>query len=91
MFETTSFSFPLSALLIPFGLFLLFILLYSAFSLYHLLRFGVPSKQLVFVIVLYIIGSTLVLWVSTSLLLTYTWNAPVTFTEFTQDVPTFPL
>ena len=91
MFETTSFSLPLAIILIPYGLFLLFILLYSSFTLYHLLRFGVLSRQLIIVIATYIIGCLFILIISGSFLLTFDWDTPLTFTEFTQEVPTFSL
>lgn len=73
---------PLWILLIPYGIFGAFFLLWSAFNIYHLLRFGVVSMSLSLVMAFYLIGTASLVFFSVSLLLRFDWMISVNLTEF---------
>jgi hypothetical protein len=52
-------------------------LLYSLFNIYHLLRFGFQSFVNVGIVILYIVGSTLYIWVALSDLAYLEWNRAI--------------
>lgn len=73
-----SLTFPAFLLLTPLVLFLLFYVLYSVFTLYHLLRFGLSGVPLYLLLVIYIMGTVTLLGGSLLLLSTYDWTASLT-------------
>ncbi len=52
-------------------------LLYSLFNIYHLLRFGFQSFSNVAIIILYIIGSALYVWIAVHDLAQFDWTRPL--------------
>lgn len=73
----TGFTIPLSVLLIPLGLFLIFYVFYSIFNVYHLLRFGVYGFGLYLITTLFVLGTIFLLSLSSFFLLRYDWSAPI--------------
>lgn len=85
-----NFAFPISLLLIPFGIFFLLFLIYSTFNIYHLLRFGVFGYGLYFISTVYILGTVILVSLTIFYLLTFDWTASISFSEllggFNQDI-----
>ncbi len=72
---------PVWWLLILYGVFLTVFLLYSAFNLYHLVRFGTISVSLYGVIALFIGGTLLLVGMTVLLLLPYDWYASFSLSD----------
>ena len=70
---------PISVLLIPLIIFLIFYLVYSFFNVYHLLRFGVYGFGLYMITTLYAAGTILLMAISIYFLLGYDWTQPIMF------------
>ena len=67
-------SMPIALFLIPYGLFLFFFFLFSLFALVHLFIFGEKNFTTFLATFIYIVGSTLVLWTSWTLLTFINWK-----------------
>jgi len=78
----TGFVIPISVLLIPLGIFLLFYIFYSTFNIYHLLRFGVYNFSLYVIATVFALGSIFLIGLSLFFLLKFDWNAPISFNDF---------
>lgn len=70
-------AFPVAILLILFGIFFLIYALYSFFTIYHLLRFGVYGTHLYFVVASYLLVSLVILIISFVALSRYDWTVPL--------------
>lgn len=81
-FELPSLALPLWSLLVFYGLFLVFFVLYTGFNLYHLLRFGTYGIGLYGVTAFFLGGTVLLLAVSFFLLLPYDWSYSMSLGEF---------
>lgn len=75
------FVFPLSVLLFPYALFLLFFVLWGAFTLYHLLRFSVYGKVLYAVVGVFLVGAVLLVGGSMWAVSRYDWTRTVSLSE----------
>jgi hypothetical protein len=84
MLTFANFSFPISLLLIPLGIFMLFYLFYSIFNIYHLLRFGVYGFGLYIIATIFTLGTIFFIGTTGFLLIRYDWNAPVVLGEIFQ-------
>lgn len=73
-FDLPPFSIPLWALLVAYGAYLAFFLLYAAFNLYHLLRFGMYGLGLYLITALFVVGTVLLIAASYSLLAPFDWT-----------------
>jgi uncharacterized membrane protein (UPF0182 family) len=80
------FSIPIAVLLIPYALFVVFFLVYGAFTWYHLDRFGVMHGHLQMMRVVFVLGSLVLLAVSALALSRYDWTASVGATEITGGI-----
>ena len=78
------FVIPLAIFLIPFGLFLMMYLLYSAFNVYHLLRFGIYNAGAYVFTILFLGGTFVLLGFSLWILSPYDWAAPFNATTIFQ-------
>ncbi|MFH1404956.1 MAG: hypothetical protein ABIH21_02555 [Patescibacteria group bacterium] len=67
-------SFPVWLLLIPFGIFVLFFILYSIINFFHLLRFGVRSKKLYIVMVVFLFATIWICSDAITELSNYNWD-----------------
>ena len=72
-----SFMFPLWFLLIAYGVFLIVFVAYSAFTVYHLVRFGVYGRPLFTIIAVYILITTVAIVSSIYLFSKFNWTTPV--------------
>ena len=72
---------PVWAFLVVYALFLSVFLLYTAFNLYHLLRFGTTSLGLYAVTGLFTAGTILLVGVTLILLMPYDWTATISVAE----------
>ncbi len=72
---------PLWILLVPYGLFAAFFILWSLFNVYHLLRFGVASYSLSLLMVIYLAGTSALIFFSASLLLRFDWTVTINLTD----------
>ena len=68
---TVTAGIPLWVILIPFTLFGIVFLIYSIFNFYHLIRFGVYSYGMYFIMTLYILVTLGILSAATFLLMGY--------------------
>jgi hypothetical protein len=73
--DLTGFSIPLWALLVFYGLFLLFFFVYSAFNLYHMVRFGKSGFGLYSILALFMLGSLVLVGGSLLVMSGYDWSA----------------
>lgn len=73
----TSFAFPVWILLVLYSGFLLFYLIYSIFSVYHLVKFGVYGSGLYVLVTLFVGGSLLLVGGSVLLLAGVEWSSVV--------------
>ena len=80
------FSIPIAVLLIPYALFVLFFMVYGAFTWYHLERFGVMHGHLQLMRVVFVLGSLFLLAVSALALTRYDWTSSVSATEITGGI-----
>lgn len=76
---SSGFTLPISIILIPLGVFLIFYLFYSVFNIYHLLRFGVYGFGLYLISSFFVLGTIGLLALSGFYLSAYDWNAPIAF------------
>mgnify|MGYP001594656129 CR=1 FL=1 len=74
--STPDLAFPISFFLVFFGIFLLFYAVYSAFNLYHLLRFGIDGFGLYLIVTVYTGGSLVLAAAAFYLLSQYDWSVP---------------
>lgn len=77
-------SFPVSFLLIPYVGFLLVIALYSMFTFYHLVRFGVKGPAFFVVMGVFLAGSLVLSAGSAVALSEFNWTAPVNISSILQ-------
>lgn len=70
---------PVSILLIPYALFVLFFLFYGAFNLYHLVRFAVPSVRLYMLMTVFLCGGAALLMASILALTNFDWSSTLAF------------
>lgn len=76
-FDFATFVIPIWSLLVLYGIFLSVFSLYTAFNLYHLVRFGTKSAGLYAVTALFVAGTVLLVGVSVLLLAPYDWSATI--------------
>lgn len=69
--------FPLWYLLVPYGIFLLFMALFVFFNLYHIASFGLQSAKTTVVLVAYMAGFLGILWLSYITLADVSWKETV--------------
>lgn len=79
--EGTDLVLPMTVLLIPFGLFLAFYILYSLFNLYHLLRFGLEGVPLFLITIVFIGGSVVLIAGTIFALAGYDWSGELSLTD----------
>ena len=79
--DLASISIPLWILLVIFGLFLAFFLLYCLFNLYHLLRFGTADLGLFLITAVFVIGSASLVTGSFWLLADYDWTGSISLSS----------
>lgn len=92
-FSLSSFAIPIWSFLVVYGAFLAFFLLYTAFNLYHLFRFGTYGIGLYAVMATFTFGTFGVLVISYALLAPYDWTATIPLASLfqgTASVPYFP-
>lgn len=92
-FSLSSVAIPIWVLLIVYGAFLVFFLLYTAFNLYHLLRFGTYGIGLYAVIATFSFGTVCILAASYFILAPLDWTVTVPVASLFQgseSVPYFP-
>ena len=75
--DFASFVIPVWYLLVVYGLFLAVFTLYTGFNLYHLLRFGKKGAGLFAILVLFLVGSALLVGLTVFLLSPYDWSATI--------------
>lgn len=76
-FNFATFVIPVWYLLVLYGLFLAVFTLYTGFNLYHLVRFGTRGAGLFAIIILFTVGTAMLVGVSLVLLAPYDWSATV--------------
>lgn len=81
MFSLPSLTLPLWLLLIPFGIFILFFILYAFFNIYHLLRFATYTFGSYLLTTIFIGGAVIISAVSYLYLSSYDWTITWTFTD----------
>lgn len=81
-FEIPSLAIPLWSILVLYGAYLAFFLLYVGFNLYHLLRFGTYGIGLYAVTAFFLGGTVLLLAASYLVLSGFDWNAPLSLTDY---------
>ena len=74
-------SFPIGLVLIPFGLFAAVYVFYSAFNLFHLLRFGVSGPVLNLIATVYAFGSIVLLLTTIVSLSRYDFSVSVSLAD----------
>lgn len=84
-FDLANIAIPLWSLLVFYGVFLLFFVIYSLFNLYHLLRFGTFGIGLFGITALFIGGTAVLLTVSFAMLSTFDWSADVRVSDYLQE------
>lgn len=67
-------TFPLSYILIPFGLVFLLALTFYFFNIFHLRRYAIQSTATTMVMVAYTLGFLAIIAVVSSYMLTVDWN-----------------
>ncbi len=77
-------SFPLLYLLIPYVGFLLVIAMYSVFTFYHLVRFGVKGPAFFIVMGVFLAGSLILTMGSVASLAQFDWTTPVNLSSILQ-------
>jgi hypothetical protein len=70
-------SIPIGVLLILYALFVLFYLLYTAFNIYHLARFSPAGGTSYGIIIVYGVGSFVLLAITLLALGQYDWSVPL--------------
>ena len=85
-------SFPLWILLIPYVLFLFIAVIFLFLNLYHIGRFGLQALKTTLVLSLYIISFLVVLGVTSTMLVNFTWSDQVELQQILnlEDVFTIP-
>ncbi|NBS41848.1 hypothetical protein EBS80_04305 [bacterium] len=92
-FNIPAIAIPLWALLVVYGAFLAFFLLYALFNLYHLLRFGTYGAGLYTVICVFTAGTVGILIATYALLSPIDWTVTIPLSSVFQgasSVPYFP-
>ena len=77
MYNFPVIQFPLSTILLIYGIFLFCFFVVSFFNLYHLIRYGIYGYGLYLIIVSFAIGTILLIGGSITLLSQYNWNHPI--------------
>ena len=67
-------SFPITYLLIPYGLFLAIFMVYSFFNIYHLMRYGIYNFRLYLISVIFLGGTLFILGSSALVLFGFDWS-----------------
>jgi hypothetical protein len=70
-------SVTIAIALVPFAIFVLFYLIYSAFTLYHMIRFGVYGFSLYAMSLVYALGSLALLLGSLYVISSQDWSATI--------------
>jgi hypothetical protein len=81
MFEIPSISIPVAVLLIVYGSYMLFYILYSVFNVYHLIRYGVKGFGLYLIVTAFTGGTIILIGASVFLLLNYDWSIPISLSN----------
>jgi hypothetical protein len=81
-FDIPSVILPLWLLLVLFGLYMLVFFTYTAFNLYHLLRFGTYGIGLYSITALFLVGTVALVAVSVLLLVPYDWSLSLSVSDF---------
>ncbi|MBI2551459.1 hypothetical protein HYV73_03920 [Candidatus Uhrbacteria bacterium] len=72
---------PLAILLIPYLLFVLFYLLYCGLNLHNLVRYGIGSRLLWNIIIVFSVGSLGLLIASMALMASFDWHQALSLQE----------
>lgn len=78
---------PINLLLFVFLAFMVLVLIFTFFNVYHLLRFGEARKKTIVITVVYLMCVTLVLSVSMYMIMQADWSATI---KLIPDVPLLP-
>ena len=72
-------SFPLAFALIPYGIVLLFFIIFSLINITHLIRYGATTGVSLFMTFIFLAGAVIILFVSWQILGTINWGQPIVF------------
>ncbi|KPJ84991.1 hypothetical protein AMJ57_04855 [Parcubacteria bacterium SG8_24] len=74
-----SFAVSLSALLIPYALAIVFFMIFAAFNIHHLMRYGATTRVSYIITFIFLSGSVLLLFISWQMLGGVDWSQQMTF------------
>lgn len=72
-------SFPFAFALIPYGIVLLFFVIFSLINITHLIRYGATTGVSLFMTFIFLVGAAIILFASWSVLGTVNWEQSIVF------------
>ncbi|MEK7452156.1 MAG: hypothetical protein AAB664_02365 [Patescibacteria group bacterium] len=90
-FSLSELSFPVYLFLALYGFFLLFYVIYSFFTIMHLVKYGVAGFPLYLLVVVFTSGTILLVAASIFQLLNYDWTYSVPLNGFTDTLSNPPV
>ncbi len=88
MFEFPSITIPLSFLLILYGAFMVFFVIYSFFNVYHLVRYGLNNISLRALVLIFLSGTFILLLLSALQMMQYDWSGAVNLNKASSSLNT---
>lgn len=79
-------AFPLSILLVLFGIVVIFFLVFSFFNIYHALRYGYATAVNVTVLIVYVLVSGVLLVVAGTYVSIIDWSSPISMLEIFKEL-----
>lgn len=72
---------PLYYFLIAYGILVVIAGFFIIFNLYHILMFGLQGFKTMLVVLLYLLATFLIIWLSGNLILSYNWTGEILLSE----------